>query len=527
MYRVLVKAHTIITCSASNEVLRPGGAIIEDGVIVAIGPLAEIQSQGPFDRTIGDAETHIAIPGLVNGHHHSLRPNRPGRVSGPSEIALLQMRRRRLPSLSDAAIFDHTLWTAVSLLRSGVTSFVDCFPVDPRLQDFGLAAGLDAYLKSGIRVAVCPQISDRATFTYQDDDEFLASIPDRIRRSVLAKLRPTDHERYFEIWESMRREYDGREGRLRLGFGPTGPLWCTDALLIRLKKVARDHGAPLQLHLLQTPFEAIAAVHRYGSTEVRHLEEIDLLDELTSFAHAPWITVDEMHVLGDFQSAVIHNPAANLRGGSGIAPVDEMLRARVPVGLGLDASGLEPTFDMLREMRLAMLLQQRPGWNYDQVGPRDVLGMATSNAAYCLGLPTKVGRLEKGAAGDILLLNRDRMPMSPYADSERQSPEAVVVGSASASSIDHVIVNGLVMVQDGAVVGIDLDSLRDRVAKNVERYLPLLHEADAEFRQLRPYVDAYFQQFELQGYGINPGCYGFRGDSLRVGGSPVQSSDNV
>jgi 5-methylthioadenosine/S-adenosylhomocysteine deaminase len=444
------------------------------------------------------------MPGLVNAHHHNLRPNRPKLLESPLELSLLQLRRRRLPPLTDDEERDHTLWAAHSLLRTGVTTVIDCFSADPSRGDFGLAVNLDAYLESGMRAALCVRCSDQLNFSYEDDEIFwrrLALDPDAVGK---AKPAPFDADRFFDVCEAIARDYDKTDGRIRIGYGPTGELWCSDSLLDRINDAAAARDAPVQIHLLESPFQAAAARDRYGQTAVARLHGRRFLGPKTSLAHSIWVTTEDIEIIRDAGSVIVNNPASNLRFGNGIAPVSRMRAMGCAVGLGLDANGFEPMFDMFREMRLTMLLQREPGWNGAQMSPLAVLEMATLDGSAAAAMPASIGHLEEGSAADLIMIDRNELSASPYGDPEQSLTDAVVTGGTPAA-IDCVIVAGHVVMERGGKSDEAFLELTSRVRNSVARFLPLLDEADAEFRLMAPHVDAYFRQLDLGTLGVRPG----------------------
>jgi cytosine/adenosine deaminase-related metal-dependent hydrolase len=422
----------------------------------------------------------------------------------PLELNLLQLRRRRLPPLSEEEERDHTLWNAQALLRTGVTTVVDCFSGEPSLPDFGLSVALDAYLESGIRVAMCIRCSDRASFTYQDDEEFLRHVPPAAAELARSKSRPFDARRFFEVCESVARHYDGRDDRVRLGYGPTGEQWCSDTLLDKIRDIADDRGAPVQIHLLESSLQVKAALDRHGSSPVDRLRARDFLGPTISLAHAVWVTRSDIETIRDAGSVLVNNPGSNLRYGSGIAPVSAMRDLGCAVGLGLDGNGFEPVPDMIKEMRLAMLIQRLPGWGHRALSATDVLTMATAGGAGAAAMPLSVGVLETGAAADLVLVDRHRLAMSPYGDSDA-GPAELLINAGGADAIDSVIVGGRLVMTSGQEGESEFLALSEHVRESVDRFVPLLEDADAEYRALAPHVDEYYRQVDLSLVGVRPG----------------------
>src|SRR3954452_25602315 len=137
MVRMLIRAHTLLTQSATAPTVSNGGIAVEDGVIRRVGPLSDLEREGPYDAVVGDPERHLALPGLVNGHHHTLRPARMELGTAPLESWIVRQRLRQLPPLSAEEVYDHTLWGTLQLLRAVMTSVLDHYPADRRQEDSG------------------------------------------------------------------------------------------------------------------------------------------------------------------------------------------------------------------------------------------------------------------------------------------------------------------------------------------------------------------------------------------------------
>src|SRR5829696_6920616 len=103
--RTLVRAHTVLTLAEGQPPLTASGVVIEDGSITRVAPLAELEATGPYDAVVGDAARHVALPGLINGHHHSLRPSRIELAPSPLERWRLRSRLRRLPPLTAEELY--------------------------------------------------------------------------------------------------------------------------------------------------------------------------------------------------------------------------------------------------------------------------------------------------------------------------------------------------------------------------------------------------------------------------------------
>jgi cytosine/adenosine deaminase-related metal-dependent hydrolase len=495
MTRLLVRARTLLTQSERHATVTDGGLLVEDGVIRRVGPLAEVEQAGPFEQVVGDSQRHLALPGFVNGHHHSLRPGRIGLPTAPLEPWVVQSRLRPLPPLTPDELYDHTLFGTLQFLKSGVTSVVDHFPADPRLDDLGMQDSVRAYVDAGVRAALCVACMDQQHLVYEDDATFLGRLPEDVAADLRPRVRPLDHDAYFATWERLAARFDGLAGRIRLGFGPGGPQWCSDSLLRRIRQVADAHEhAPVQIHLLESPLQARYAQRRYPDGLVRHLVDLGFFGPATSCAHGVWLSPADASLLAPTGAVVVHNPSSNLLLFNGIAPIADLLAAGVQVGFGLDAAGLNDTMDLLTDLRLAMLLQRAAGPDARPVTAADLLAMATHRGAPALGMRVPLGRLEEGYQADIVLLDGAALYASPYVDPSAP-PEEVVLRRATVDHVQHVLVGGKSVIVDGRPPGIDEAALQARVARSVERVFAAAPAVDALFERLAPYLSSFYREW--------------------------------
>jgi 5-methylthioadenosine/S-adenosylhomocysteine deaminase len=498
--RTLIRAHTILTQSASQPTISPAGIVVEDSQIRQVGAMAELEPQGGFDSVLGDPERHLVTPGFVNGHHHSLRPARIGLRSSPLEGWLVRNRLRQAPSLSLDQLYDHTLWGTLQFLKSGATAVIDHYPVDPRVEDLGVPAAVRAYIDAGVRAAVCLACADQQQFVYDDDQRFVNGLPGELAESLRPRLRPFDQDGFFATWERLAKRFDGAAGRVRIGFGPGGPQWCSDDLLRRIRRTADEHkSAPVQIHLVESSYQALYGHRRYGHSIVRHLDEIGFLGEATSGAHGVWVDSDDIRLLAERGTVVVHNPSSNLVLFNGIAPVADMLAGGMRVGFGLDAAGLNDTQDYLSDLRLAFFLQRRPGWDRPQVTADDLLAMGTYGGAPALGMGSSLGKLEAGYQADLVFVDRTRLYGSPYIHPDAPAAD-VLVRRATAADVEHVMVAGRLVIEQGRAVGIDEAALNARVAASLEPLYDGLASADDLFEQLEPHVADFYRAWEAESF---------------------------
>jgi guanine deaminase len=209
---------------------------------------------------------------------------------------------------------------------------------------------------------------------------------------------------------------------------------------------------------------------RYGTSLVAHLDELGFLSDRLSVAHAIWLEHDDIQRLDSYGVTVAHNPSSNLRLGSGVAPVREMLRAGVSVGIGTDASNSSDGQNMFEAMRLSSYLSRIDGFAADDwISAKEAFAMATMGSAKGLGFEN-IGRLAVGCEADIVFLRLESSHFVPL-----RAPLLQMVFGENGASVDTVMIGGRLVFRDGKLLTLDEAALRRRAEEAAHR----LDEANA------------------------------------------------
>jgi 5-methylthioadenosine/S-adenosylhomocysteine deaminase len=440
--------------------------LIEDGRIVAIEPQGFPVAQGTEALS---ADDRLLIPGLVNAHTHSHGALNRGAVD--DRVSLEMFLTGAGASVRSRRLEDKYLSTALSaaeLIRKGCTACFDLTLEVPQPSEEGIAATAEAYRDAGMRAVVAPMIADRTI--YQALPGLLEALPDELRSQV-AGMRTAPVESTFEACEAILANWSFDRRFIRPALGPTIPLHCSDEFLRRCSRLSAEHGVRLQTHLAESRAQAAIGQARYGTSLVAHLEKLGFLSDRLSVAHAIWLEGDDIRRLAARGVTVAHNPSSNLRLGSGIAPVREMLREGVSVGIGTDASNTSDGQNMFEATRLASYLSRVDGFAADEwISAAEAFGMATEGSAEGLGFE-KIGRLATGYEADIVFLRLDSPHFVPL-----RSPLIQMLFGENGASIETVMIGGRIVFHDGKLLTLDEAALRRRAEEAARR----LDEANAE-----------------------------------------------
>jgi 5-methylthioadenosine/S-adenosylhomocysteine deaminase len=199
---------------------------------------------------------------------------------------------------------------------------------------------------------------------------------------------------------------------------------------------------------------------RYGLRPMQVLERLGFFDiDRIMIAHAVWLDDVEIALLAEHGVSVAHNPISNMKLASGMARVDDMLKAGIAVGIGTDGEKENNNLDMFEEMKVTSLLAKLRGLNAAALDSWDVLRMATITGARCLGLDSDIGSLEAGKKADLIAVRTQTPRMTPLFGGEHFNLHHNLVHAVRGSDVDLVMVNGKIVVDDGCLKTADMNQL--------------------------------------------------------------------
>ena len=237
--------------------------------------------------------------------------------------------------------------------------------------------------------------------------------------------------------------------------GPHAPYTCNDEILTRSKELTDRYKVPLLIHVAETIKEVKDSMNITGYHPVEYLNALGVLDKNVVAAHCVWLTSKEMEMLRENGVKVAHNPTSNLKLGSGISPVPELLDRGIVTGIGTDGCASNNDLDMIEEMRLASLLHKGTHADPTKVDAMQVMEMATIEGAKALGMGNLTGSIEKTKRADIAILNLNRTHLTPFYDYAPENIYSQIVYAAKSSDIETVIINGKLVMRDRAILTID------------------------------------------------------------------------
>jgi len=427
--RILIKdAMLIATMNDSGTEITNGYVCIEDDKIIDVGTGI---FEGSTDTVI-DASGMVVLPGFVNTHHHlyqSLTRNIPAMQDLPL-FGWLTRHYEVWRELTEEAVYVSAKTGILELMKSGTTTTSDHLYLFPHKTDGRL---IDAEIKAAQELGVRFQ-------------------PTRGSMSLgksAGGLPPDDTvQTEAEILSDTKRlvcEYhDAAPGAMtRISVAPCSPFSVTPELMRQTAEFALENGLQMHTHLAETADEEDFCLETFGKRPCGYVDNLGWMNDSAWFAHCVYLSDEEMTRMGEAGVGVSHCPTSNMRLGSGIAPIRELLDAGVRVSLGVDGSASNDSGNMLMEIRNAMLLSRLREEEY-WLSARDVLAMATRGGAATLGRDD-IGEITLGKQADIALFSVDGIE---YAGG-MSDPLAALVFSVRMSPVDYLIVNGVIRISEG------------------------------------------------------------------------------
>ncbi len=474
------------------EVIPDGAVFQRDGVIVDVGPYADLAARHRPDEVLGSPD-HVVVPGFVNGHHHvGLTPFQLGSPDYPLELWFAsRMAARAVDPYLD------TLYSAFEMLESGITTVQHLHgwrmgSAPKVIQVAGQV--LKAYDDIGMRVSYSYALRDQNRLAYEADEAFAARFPAPIAEQLLAYLRAQvipldDHQGIFtDLWEKCGRN---TSARARIQLAPANLHWCSDGALGALRDWSAKYQVGMHMHLVETAYQKEYARRRTGRTAFQHLVDLGVAGPQLTLGHGVWLNEADIDLVARTGTMICHNASSNLRLRSGVGPLNHWAARGVKVAMGLDEAGINDDRDMLQEMRLVLRLHRVPGM--DDVVPTcpQVLRMATEDGAATTPYAGHIGTLELGKAADLVLLSW-RQIAHPYLDPDTSVVDAVV-HRAKTAGVALVMVAGEVVVRDGRFTRIDKDAAIAELAASLRVPLTPEEEARRELsRAVFPVVKGFY-----------------------------------
>jgi len=414
--------------------------LIDGNRIAKIGKEINVDTAEKNDLRTIDCPSLVVIPGLVNTHHHfyqtltrNVKP-----VQNAKLFDWLVYLYEIWKNIDEDAVYYSSLVAMGELLKTGCTLSTDHHYVYP--ENFkGDLMGIQfkAAEKLGMRFS-----PTRGSMSLSKKNGGLP--PDSVVQTEAQILE--DSLRVIEQY------HDTSEDSMRkIVLAPCSPFSVTKKNMKEIAKLARNYKVRLHTHLAETKDEENFCNDKFGKNPLALMEEVDFLGEDVFFAHGIFFNDDELKVLKETNTSIAHCPSSNMRLGSGIARVREMLDMGINVGIGVDGSASNDSSDMLGELRNAMLLQ-RVKYGPSGLTAVEAFKMGIENGNKILNFHN-AGKIKEGWLADLALFNINKIEYT----GSLSDPLAALIFTGINHQTEYTIVNGRVVIDKGKLTGEDED----------------------------------------------------------------------
>jgi 5-methylthioadenosine/S-adenosylhomocysteine deaminase len=431
---LLVLGGTIVTMDQTRWIVSDGGIAISKGRIVAIGPRAEIERAYVSRQRVSGAGK-VITPGLINGHTHVPMVLFRGLAD---DLDLQEWLTKYIfpaeaRNVTEEFVRAGTRLGLAEMIRGGTTTYCDMYYFEDAIAD--------ETAKAGVRGVLGETIIDFPLADNKTNAEGMAYV-----------------EKFVARWK-------GHELVIP-AIAPHAPYTVSEEHLKAARAFSDRTGAPIVTHVSETKREVDDSVKAKGASPVAYLDRIGFLNERVIAAHIVWPQGSDIAILKHRGVGVVHNPQSNMKLASGVAPIPQMMKQNLLVGLGTDGAASNNEPDMWEEMDMVAKLHKVFNGDPKVISAQQAFELATIRGAQALHLEKEIGSLETGKRADLLVIGREQIPLyNIYSD---------LVYATKASDVESVIINGRIVMRNRRLLTLnetavknDARVFRDRIIKSL------------------------------------------------------------
>jgi len=388
------------------------------------------------NHKILDCSKCVVIPGLVNTHHHfyqTLTRNLPA-VQNAKLFDWLVYLYEIWKNLDEEAVYYSSLIAMGELLKTGCTLTTDHHYLYPNTFSGDLMGiQFSAAEKLGMRFSPA-----RGSMSLSKKNGGLP--PDSVVQ--------TEKKILEDSLRVIQQYHDASDDSMKkIVLAPCSPFSVTKENMRDTARLAREYKVRLHTHLAETKDEDDYCVSLYGKRPLALMEEVEFIGEDVFYAHGIFFKDAELKTLSETKTSIAHCPSSNMRLGSGICRVKEMIEQKINVGIGVDGSASNDSSDMLGEVRNAMLLQ-RVKYGANALTAKQAFQLSIEGGAKILGYTT-TGKIKEDYLADLAIFNIHKLEYT----GSLSDPLAALLFSGISHQAEFTIVNGKVVVENGKLVG--------------------------------------------------------------------------
>ncbi|MBL4712646.1 MAG: TRZ/ATZ family hydrolase [Gammaproteobacteria bacterium] len=424
----MLHARWVVPVDNKQRFLEKHCIAVHEGKIIDILPStqAHLKYNAKVNRHY---EQHALIPGLINSHTHAAMSLFRGLADDLNLMDWLENHiwPAEAEHVNESFVHTGSELAIAEMIRSGTTCFNDMyfFP--------DVTASLAADI--GIRASIGLILIDFPTVWANNSAEYI--------------------DKGLAVFD----RYKGHD-LIQTAFAPHAPYTVSDDSLKQIRTLADELELNIHMHIHETAFEVNEAKKNNGRRPLARLNKLGILSPSLQAVHMTQLDDDEIALLANSGSHVIHCPESNMKLASGICPIKKLLDKGVNVALGTDSSSSNNDLDMFGEMRSATLLAKISNMDATAVSAEQTLQMATINGAKALGISEITGSIEIGKSADIVAVNFDTIETMPVYD-----PVSHLVYCSSRDHVTDVWIAGKQVLTDRVLNTIDENKLKQACYK--------------------------------------------------------------
>jgi len=420
-YDLLITNGLILTLESGAEPIASGFVAVRDGRIAETGSMSELPAEAGARETL-DLAGGLVMPGLVNAHTHAAMALFRGLADDLPLMTWLQEHifPAEAAHVDEDLVYWGTKLACAEMLLSGTTCFADGYFFEDRAARAVQETGMRAVLGQGVLDFPAPGVPDPA--------ENIAAARE-----------------FIEGWR-------GVSPLIRPSVFCHSPYTCSPETLVRGKDLARDLGVLFQIHAAETRGETEQVQAERGLTPIRFLDSLGILDQDTLAVHCVHLDEEEIGLLAERGTSAAVCVESQMKLGSGVARVPEMLAKGVGVALGTDGPASNNDLNLFGEIRSLGLLFKAAALDPTVLPAAQVLSLAGPGGGRALGWGDEIGRLKPGMKADLIVLDLKRPHLQPL-----YNPYSQLVYACTGREIAHVLVEGRVLVRHGRLTTLDME----------------------------------------------------------------------
>jgi 5-methylthioadenosine/S-adenosylhomocysteine deaminase len=420
---LIIRGGTVVTMDGSRRVIENSGVAIKGGRIVAVDDTADIDRKYAA-REVINATGKVVIPGLINGHTHVPMTL----FRGIADDLDLQdwLTKYIFPAEAKNVTEDFvrvgTRLGLAEMIRSGTTTYCDMYYFEDAIAD--------ETFKAGMRGVLGETVID---FPVADNKTYEAGL--------------AYSEKFIQKWKG--------NALIVPAIAPHAPYTVSEEHLKAARALSDRLRSPIVIHISETKREVDDSLKTKGASPVVYLNRIGFLNDRVIAAHMVWPTEGELGVLKKLGVGIVHNPQSNMKLASGTAPVPEMLKENLPVGLGTDGAASNNDLNLWEEMDTAAKLHKLISNDPKVVSAEEAFEMATIRGARAMHLDKEIGSIETGKRADIVIVDLDALNQTPF-----YNIYSDLVYATKAGDVRTVVIEGRIVMRDRRLLTLNEETIK-------------------------------------------------------------------